>query len=1236
MNHRISPLVLFICALLCFLATAALHFNVPSIVFARDTNSIQAAVSKRLNSRIELAKTEAKMLGAQLRGTSVSFSHLLNQTYYPTFVYHRGKLVFWSDHTIIPELDYPPVVQKPTTVSNSFGTFVVVPHQEGDYVLLTYISLQNNYRINNEYLPSGLQKSIFQNTQAKLVLEPEGDYPKVLTSDGSFLFALDVQRSRSHERNEGLLLLLLSLGILLYVGSSVVWSNRSLRKGDYSKGVFLLLALLLALRLALLFLNLPFAIADVRLFDPRLYAASFWSPSVGDLALNMLLLTTVAWASLYLFQKNKVLAQLKTIDAKQSRYIQLAAIVVFYIMLLLLFRFYFGIYHNSPLALDISQTLDITKYKVVILGTIFMYTASLCVFTYMLASVVAVLLIKEYRMWPFQLLSAVTAVFLVAVVVFEAGYLISVILTGVLFWLAVIVSAQNRSEMSLPYRVYLFIFLVIGVSSFAGAMALYTHYQEEIRDYKQNFASSLLQGNDVLAEHMLQEDVAKKIATDALIKIKMMGPYVDATFIKRKISRQYLRDYFDKYETSVMLFDSEGRALESADTTAATLQELIMKYDKPLSRTERENLFLVNDPAKFNARTYLQLIEMPFGRKHIGTVVLQLTLKKHLPHSVVPELLVDQKKTQPFRTDLLSYAIYESNKLSYSEGEYDYATNFNKAKMQSAELYRQGVTQENSHHLGIRDVDGRVLIITTENYGGREVLSNFSFLFLVFTLGLIGCGILFLLFQRRHIREFSPNFSTKIQLFLNFGMLLPLLLVSITTASLVTSSYKRDLMLTYEQRGEAIQQSLSNFLNREVPFNRRSLQQKVAEVAGITETDINIYDKNGRLAVTSQPMIFEAGLLSQLVNPAAFAAISERQALRVQLDEQTGNLVFNALYLPLRESGTPNTLAGFIGIPFLDSEKELEVKLIELITTTMNIFTIMFIVFILLTYFASRALTVPLRMLANKLNRTSLTGKNEMLAYKGADEIGMLVNEYNRMLLTLEQNKLDLAMQEKEAAWREMARQVAHEIKNPLTPMKLSLQYLQKAIAEKKPNTEQLIDKISHTLITQINILNDIATSFSNFTSMPEPKAEPTDVAAALRKAADLHNNPATAVFTAAIPCEEVIVLGDESLLMRTFNNLLLNAVQAVPASRKPHIELKLEVREGREALISIKDNGSGIPADIRQKVFVPNFSTKYTGSGIGLAVAKKGIENAGGRIWFESEEEQGTVFYISLPLATP
>ncbi|MEJ8803972.1 sensor histidine kinase [Pontibacter sp. H249] len=821
----------------------------------------------------------------------------------------------------------------------------------------------------------------------------------------------------------------------------------------------------------------------------------------------------------------------------------------------------------------------------------------------------------------------------IGVSAFFSMQLYATILIGAIFWLVVVLSAQYSIAISLPYRTYLFVFLVIMVSAFVGAFALFNHYQEEVKTYKQKFATNLLQDNDVLGEYLLEE-IAVKISKDRFIQSKMKGPYIDAGFIKRKISRQYLRKYFDKYETNVLLFDSEGQNLVSADTTAATLQELLRKYNTPETQTERDNLYLIKDPSKYNARTYFQVIEVPISNFMKGSVVLQLTLKRMLPHSLLPELLSDQQYNQPFRIDLLSFAIYENNNLSYSEGEYDYATNFDTVHIKHSEFYHDGHNQGDYHHFGVAAGPDKVLVVTNQKYSAKEVLSNFSFMFLVYISGFIVLSILLLLFRRRYIREFSPNFSTKIQVFLNFGILLPLLLVSIATASLVTSSYKKDLMNTYEQRGKAVQENLNEFI-ASGSFERRGvLQRRVSEIASISETDINLYDRNGHLLTTSQPLIFDTGLLSELINPQAYAAISERQALRVLLEEHAGNMTFNSVYLPLRIDNDPTSLIGFVGIPFFDSEKELDLKLIELITTTMNIFTVMFIMFMILTFFASRALTVPLRMLADKLKRTSLTGKNKMLAYEGADEIGMLVNEYNRMLLTLEQNKEELAMQEKEAAWREMARQVAHEIKNPLTPMKLSLQYLQKAISEKKPNTEQLIEKISHTLITQINILSDIATSFSSFTSMPEPKKEQINVAAALRKSADLHNDPATAVVDTTITANEVIVMADESLMVRTFNNLLLNAIQAVPATRKPHINISLTQEAGDKVLISIQDNGNGIPEEIRGKVFIPNFSTKYTGSGIGLAVAKRGIENAGGQIWFETEEGRGTTFYISLPLA--
>ncbi|MEJ8758270.1 MFS domain-containing histidine kinase [Pontibacter sp. H259] len=1231
MNRKATPFILLAFALLCFIATAAVHFNVISFPLEvtnenRDLKAIQVNTEKC----IAKAKQQALTIGNQLEPKSVSFSTILATADYPTLVYKNGQIAFWSNHAIITELDLAPDLNKISIANSEYGTFIVVPHQAKGYQIYVYIPIQTDYRIRNEYLNKSFSKEIFKEPVTALVHDEQALLPQVKTKDGQYLYSVSTHESNVDENGQLIQLILLLSGIALYIAAAVVYCRQQVRQQKYGRGVITLLVMLIVLRILLLVFNLPFAIADIELFDPELYAASSWSPSVGDLGLNMLLLLLVSVAGLYLYQRHNVRAQLKTITQKQSRAIIVCCIFALYLLLVVLFRFYYGIYHNSPLILDINQSLEFSRYKIILYGIMLVHTLALSGFTYMLATSVIILLYKGNIRWAYRLLFFIGASLLFIAIVGKLHYW-AVILNGTLFWFIIVLSAQHKNKVSSAYRSYLFIFLVIMMSAATGAFALFRHYQSQVRQYKLTFASGIIQGNDVVGEYFLDE-VADKIAADALIRAKLKGPFVDASFIKRKITRQYLREYFDKYETDVLLFDSQGRSLESADTTAATLQELLQKYDTPENRTERKNLFLVQDPARYNSRLYLKLIEVPVNKQLKGTIVLQLSLQKLLPHSLVPELLSNQQHNQPFRTDLLSYAIYEDRKLSFSEGEYDYATNLDPAHIGHSEFYKDGHNQGNFHHFGVKDGEHRVLVVSTQKYSAWEVLSNFSFMFLVYTSGFIVVFLLILLFRRSYIREFRPNFSTKIQVFLNFGILLPLLLVSITTASLVTASYKRDLMTTYEQRGRVVQETLGTLVSAGLP-NRNELQKRITEIATISETDINLYDRNGRLLTTSQPLIFEAGLLSKLVNPEAFAAISERQALRVLLEEKAGNLTFNAVYLPLRVNNNPFSLGGFIGIPFFDSEKQLDMKLIELVTTTMNILTVMLIVFMLLTFFASRVLTVPLRLLADKLKRTSLTGKNEMLAYEGADEIGMLVNEYNRMLLTLEQNKQELAIQEKEAAWREMARQVAHEIKNPLTPMKLSLQYLQKAIEENRPNTEQLISKISQTLITQINILSDIATSFSNFTSMPEPKAEIVDVASALRKAADLHNDPASANILASIPAEAVMVMADESLLVRTFNNLLLNAIQAVPTTRKPIIKVELNYTSDL-VNIQIKDNGSGIPEEIRHKVFVPNFSTKYTGSGIGLAVAKRGIESAGGKIWFETEEGKGTTFKISLPLA--
>jgi nitrogen fixation/metabolism regulation signal transduction histidine kinase len=306
--------------------------------------------------------------------------------------------------------------------------------------------------------------------------------------------------------------------------------------------------------------------------------------------------------------------------------------------------------------------------------------------------------------------------------------------------------------------------------------------------------------------------------------------------------------------------------------------------------------------------------------------------------------------------------------------------------------------------------------------------------------------------------------------------------------------------------------------------------------------------------------------------------------------------------------------------------------MIEVLSTIMNIFTAIFLCFLVFSYFASRILTVPLRLITQKIQKTTLHDYNEPLEWESDDEIGLLVNEYNRMLVKLEESKLALSRSEKESAWREMAQQVAHEIKNPLTPMKLTLQHLQRTLLNGNITVKQQAEKSFITLLDQVDTLNDIATSFSAFAKMPIPKDEIFEIGAVIRKTIELYSNDEEVELQADIQENAFYVKGDQQLMSRIFTNLILNGIQSVPNDRKPQIFIGLQ-NYGNNIRVEIRDNGVGIPENLRHKIFIPNFSTKYAGSGIGLAVAKRGVEHAGGSIWFESEEGVGTSFFIQLQL---
>jgi len=411
-----------------------------------------------------------------------------------------------------------------------------------------------------------------------------------------------------------------------------------------------------------------------------------------------------------------------------------------------------------------------------------------------------------------------------------------------------------------------------------------------------------------------------------------------------------------------------------------------------------------------------------------------------------------------------------------------------------------------------------------------------------------------------------------------------------------------------------------------------SLASLIPLISEVHRLDVNIYDLEGNLITSSEEDIFKGGLVSTKMGAHAYQVITRLGHERSDQDESIGDLQYTAAYLPLQDLNK-NTLA-FIGIPYYARHRELRTDVTDFMSTLLNVYVFLLLIAGGLAIFVANSVTKALSELSENIQRLQLGG-NQPIIWKRKDEIGDLVNAYNRAVKKIEESSKLLAQSEREGAWREMAKQVAHEIKNPLTPMKLSIQYLLHAY-QSNPDPKSigpLIKRVSNTLVEQIESLSQIATEFSNFAKMPKAQNVEfslNDLAASVHHL--FSNERPDMDLAIELPDKEYDVYADKNHVTRVLNNLFKNAIQAIPDDRKGLIKLSLYQKEDM-AVIEVKDNGSGIPPDIQEKVFTPNFSTKTSGTGLGLAICKSIIEGFNGSIYFETSPDKGTTFYVELPI---
>ncbi len=459
------------------------------------------------------------------------------------------------------------------------------------------------------------------------------------------------------------------------------------------------------------------------------------------------------------------------------------------------------------------------------------------------------------------------------------------------------------------------------------------------------------------------------------------------------------------------------------------------------------------------------------------------------------------------------------------------------------------------------------------------------------------------------------SLKTKIQLAIIFLILFTFIVIgTITTYYFTNLIEASQLTKNHEESSSILHNIESDIQNMDDEHSALQFAQtKIKEYAHIHDKTLQLYDASGRILEMPDKKSVSWHIPRHII------------------DAKTQNIypVGNIDYIPLTlKSKQP---FAFLSIGHRDISQSSN-SILDFLSTILNAYIFLFLIAGAIAITIANSITQPLSFLTEKLKKFKLGQTNEPLEWQSNDEIGTLIEDYNNLTQEVERSANILAKTQRDMAWREMAKQVAHEIKNPLTPMKLSIQYLERATQEDPEKAKPLIARISATLVEQIDNLTQIANEFSNFATMPKASNEKIILNEIVEAVHDLFRKRDDMDITMNEPLDDMVVFADRNHLVRILNNLLKNAIQAIPDGRRGNIYIELK-RQNAHAIIRVSDNGIGIPDQMKDKVFTPNFTTKSSGTGLGLAISANMIESFNGRIYFDTREGEGTDFYMSIPL---
>ncbi len=1145
--------------------------------------------------------------------TLKSYCSTLEETGTGYLVYQSGQLVFWSNRMVSFYDKLRGFKKTNGLIQLPNGFYLAVHKSVKNYDVVGLHLIKYNYEHENKYLQNSFFDGYKLPDAFKVQIADKPDAFPVYSNNGDYLFSVLPKGNYLCNTTQlyfpGFMYFLGLLILLFYFRKEFSETNAP----TLLKLLVLAAALFIVYWLHLIF-QIPAILLHLAFFSPHVFALNNWLPSLGDYFL--MILFSVFW--LYNFSVDLQIEQLKKQSGLSPKAIAIM-LLLFSVLLFLLPNYLIEILvFNSTISFSLNKIIYISAQSV--LG---IFSIGLLLYAVVVFNIKAIQ--ESCAHFKFSHLLAVFTLIIVllgGIQYFTAGKI--VYKAYLFFWFSSILATFFCRNYLRKSSLTAMIFFV-SLASVYSLLTFYHSIAEKERENQKLLAITLVAERDPAAEEFLSK-IQQQITNDPAI----LSLLIQKEDPREYIERAYFNSYFQKYIIEIYVCDKDFNLELQPDNRSVPcfsfMDGIIKDMGVQVSGTNFYFMDNMNGRISYTGRFHYPML----GDSNGVNIYIDLDSDLLFEGIGFPELLIDKSITRSENYRKFNYAKYYGGELTDKFGDYNY--NFYVDTYRPSEEEFSHKTFDKYEHLIYHTRENNYVIVSRKIFTLADYLISFPYMFVFYFL-------VVLVFQfvgnyRAKSRKIVFDLKFKIQAAIISIVFVSLLLVALATIFYNIEEYKMKHQTDLNEKMKSISEEIDMRLEDKdeiTPEIEDWLRSELTKLSNIFRTDINIYGIDGDILASSRPEIFQRGLVSSRINAQAYYEIFQNfQFASYFQPEKIGKLSYLSVYKPII-----NNRGGYLGsinLPYFIKQDNYSQEISTFIVAFINLYVLLFLVSIIIAVFISNQITRPLVVVQENLRKMELGKYNEPIDYDRNDEIGSLVKEYNKKVDELAVSAELLARSERESAWREMAKQIAHEIKNPLTPMKLNIQYLQHTKSKNK-EYNAFLERVTSTLIEQIDNLSNIATEFSNFAKMPIAQNQIFVLADQLQKAIDLYETDERAnleFYPGSF--QNIRVNADREQLSRAIINLIKNGLQAIPEDRTGTISISLGRRD-QMAIVAVSDNGTGIPEELRSKMFSPSFTTKTSGMGLGLSIVKNIVENFAGKIWFEPNKDQGTTFFFEIPI---